>query len=39
MKMVLLDWKKEYICDPVQQKGHLVGLVYSEIMTKIVCKI
>ena len=27
------------ICDPVQQKGHLVGQVHSEIMNKIVCKI
>ena len=27
------------ICDPVQQKGHDVGLVHSEIMNKIVCKI
>ena len=27
------------ICDPVQQKGHFVGQVYSEIMNKIVCKI
>ena len=27
------------ICDPVQQKGHLVGQVYSEIMSKTVCKI
>ena len=27
------------ICDPVQQKGHLVSKVYSEIMSKIVCKI
>ena len=27
------------ICDPVQQKGHLVGQVYSEIMNKTVCKI
>ena len=26
------------ICDPVQQKGHLVGQVYSEIMNKTVCK-
>ena len=27
------------ICDPVQQKGHHVGQVYSEIMSKTVCKI
>ena len=27
------------ICDPVQQKGHDVGQVYSEIMSKTVCKI
>ena len=27
------------ICDPVQQKGHLVGQVYYEIMSKTVCKI
>ena len=27
------------ICDPVQQKGHDVGQVYSEIMDKTVCKI
>ena len=27
------------ICDPVQQKGHDVGLVHSEIMSKTVCKI
>ena len=27
------------ICDPVQQKVHLVGQVYSEIMSKIVCQI
>ena len=27
------------ICDPVQQKGHLVGQVYSEIMNKTVCEI
>ena len=26
-------------CDPVQQKGHDVGQVYSEIMSKTVCKI
>ena len=26
------------ICDPVQQKGHHVGHVYSEIMSKTVCK-
>ena len=26
-------------CDPVQQKGHFVGPVYSEIMSKTVCKI
>ena len=26
------------ICDPVQQKGHDVGQVYSEIMSKTVCK-
>ena len=28
-----------YICDQVQQKVHLVGQVYSEIMNKTVCKI
>ena len=28
-----------YQCDPVQQKMHLVGQVYSEIMNQIVCKI
>ena len=27
------------MCDPVQQKVHLVGQVHSEIMNKIVCKI
>ena len=27
------------ICDPVQQKGHLDSQVYSEIMSKTVCKI
>ena len=27
------------ICDPVQQKGHDVGQVHSEIMNTIVCKI
>ena len=27
------------ICDPIQQRGHLVDQVYSEIMDKIVCKI
>ena len=26
------------ICDPIEQKVHLVGQVYSEIMDKIVCK-
>ena len=26
-------------CDPVQQNGHLVGQVYSEKMSKTVCKI
>ena len=25
--------------DPVQPKGHLVGQVYSEIMSKTVCQI
>ena len=25
--------------DPVQQKGHLAGQVYSEIMNKTVCKV
>ena len=27
------------ICDPLQQKVHLVSQVGSEIMSKIVCKI
>ena len=27
------------ICDPIQQKVHLVGQVYSEIMHRIECKI
>ena len=27
------------VCDPVQHKGHLVGQVYSEMMSKTVCKI
>ena len=27
------------ICDPTQQKGHLVGQVHFEIMNQIVCKI
>ena len=26
-------------CDPVQQKGHFVSQVHSEIMSKTVCKI
>ena len=30
---------RHVICDPVQQKGHDVGQVYSEIMSKTVCKI
>ena len=30
---------EQSICDPVQQKGHLVGQVYFEIMSKAVCKI
>ena len=33
------SWENVCICDPVQQKGHLVGQVYSEIMSKTVCKI
>ena len=35
-------WRKNkntQICDPVQQKGHLVSQVYSEITSKTVCKI
>ena len=30
---------QDNICDPVQQKGHDGGQVYSEIMSKTVCKI
>ena len=30
---------EQKICDPVQQKVHLVQQVYSEIMNKTVCKI
>ena len=32
-------WPTQINCDPVQQKGHLVGQVYSEIMSKTVCTI
>ena len=37
--MITTTASRQIICDPVQQKGHLVGHVYSEIMIKTVCEI
>ena len=37
--MIPITWYRELICDPLQQKLHLIGQVHFEIMNKIVCQI